>query len=365
MALFPLSGCGNAGSDLVSKLSGAKMSDVFVKVADLPQRYGNHVYADGLAFSPDGTHIAAEAGKQEIDIWDWRSGRVEKTIEQARGASGATSTNPFRYSPDGRFLAACMDVGRIWRTSDWSVVADFNEHNGGACNAMDFVPDGTLYIRSPNILIRSVNNFGPKIGPDVNSFIVSSVTDWQPVWGLRLMDFAAASLAVSPDGSIAAMGGTAFDYHTPGPMALSTRTIYFIDLQQRRVVRQTPGDADGPMAFSPDGARLAIVGRGYLEIIDVRSGERLLHERIEGSAHMNLRFTTDNQFLIESDSNGRGKGLGVRIWDSQHTNLLQHIAGNVAGIDTSRDGKYLAVGVLGRTTIWQRKQTQALSPNRC
>jgi WD40 repeat protein len=111
----------------------------------------------------------------------------------------------------------------------------------------------------------------------------------------------------------------------------------------------------GPLAWSADGARLAIAG-GSVEIFDPRSGENLVRETIENSGNMNVWFTPDGRYLIDSDLNGMGKGLGVNIWDSHHQKLLQHIpAGDIGSITVSHDGKYLAVGSTGRTTIWQFK----------
>jgi hypothetical protein len=80
-----------------------------------------------------------------------------------------------------------------------------------------------------------------------------------------------------------------------------------------------------------------------------------VREKIEKSGHMNVRFTPDGRYFIESDMNGMGKGLGVNIWDGQRHKVLQHIPGDIGSIGVSRDGKYLAVGTTGRTTIWQIK----------
>lgn len=77
--------------------------------------------------------------------------------------------------------------------------------------------------------------------------------------------------------------------------------------------------------------------------------------KYEHGTHMNNRFTYDGRYFIESDMTGRGTGLGGKIWDSQRHTLLQEIPGNIGSIAVSRDGKYLAVGGTGRTTIWEVK----------
>lgn len=68
---------------------------------------------------------------------------------------------------------------------------------------------------------------------------------------------------------------------------------------------------------------------------------------------MNVRFTPNGRYLILSDSNGRGTGIGVSIWDAKHVKLLQRIPGDSASLAVSRDGKYLAIGGSGHTAIWQ------------
>jgi WD40 repeat protein len=131
--------------------------------------------------------------------------------------------------------------------------------------------------------------------------------------------------------------------------------INIIDLQQRKIVKTIRADAVGPLAWSPEGARLALVGGPKVQIFDTRSGESLVNATIEKSGNMNVRFTSDGRYLIESDLNGMGNGLGVNIWDSQRHALLQHIPGDIGSIAVSHDGKYFAVGATGRTTIWQFK----------
>ena len=68
---------------------------------------------------------------------------------------------------------------------------------------------------------------------------------------------------------------------------------------------------------------------------------------------MNVRFTSDGRYFIESDYNGRETGLGVRIFDSQRRKVLQEIPGHVS---SSQDSGYLAVSTTNAlTTISQLK----------
>jgi Tol biopolymer transport system component len=112
--------------------------------------------------------------------------------------------------------------------------------------------------------------------------------------------------------------------------------------------------AMGPLAWSPDGTRIALAG-DFVEAYVALSGQRVIHERPENSSHMHVRYTPDGRYFIESDLNGRRTGFGVNIWDGQRQKLLQHIPGDTANMSISRDGRYLALGCIYHTTVWELK----------
>jgi WD40 repeat protein len=349
-----LSGRCEAGTNFFSNAFGSTMSDVAVKVAELPEKYSDLIHR-GLDFSPDGNRIAVESGGEKINIWDWRNQHIETTVDKAHGASGAIATNPLQYSPDGRMLAVCDSKGagdvvvRIWNTQNWSIAKDLTDSGPGGCNALNFMPDGQF-------LIRVVDRAGLR----GDNLIVHATADWQPVWSLHLERFGPLSLAVSPKGELAAIGGVLIvvqpGISDPVERLRATKfepTLYIVNLTNHEIARVIKPDAMGPVQWSPDGTRVALAGHSYVEIFDPRSGERLVHEKIEGSGDQNVRYTPEGRYFIESDLNGRGRGLGVQIWDSQRLKLLQKIPGDVGSIDVSRDGKWLAVGDTGRTTIWR------------
>ena len=128
-----------------------------------------------------------------------------------------------------------------------------------------------------------------------------------------------------------------------------------ISAKERKVIKAIRADTMGPMVWSADGSRLAIVGDRGVEIFDVNSGEKILYDNGEKAGHMNVRFSRDGRYFIESSMDGRGTGFGVHIWDAQRQKLLQRIPGNPNSLSVSQDSKYLAVGDLGHTTIWQFK----------
>jgi WD40 repeat protein len=99
-----------------------------------------------------------------------------------------------------------------------------------------------------------------------------------------------------------------------------------------------------------------VAGEQHVEIFDPATGQRLLQQKVAGSSEMNVRFTRDGRYLIESDYNGQGTGQGVRIWDGHRQKLIREIAGDVDSISVSRDSRYLAVGQYGGdVTVWEIK----------
>lgn len=329
---------------------GAK--DVSVKIADLSAGHTGIVYS--VAFSPDGEHLAIVSLKGKIDIWDWHSARVVTTITTPLGFNELEATNPMTYSPDGQLFAVAEGRGsanefvRIWDTRDWSVAKDIVNSGVGGSTGTSFTPDARF-------LLYTIARYG---NPG-DTLIVSAVPGWQQVWGLQIPGtFNSESIAVSPDGTYAAMGGTlmVITADTPDMQHMPIKRLtYIVDLRERRIIRTLSGDAMGPIAWSPDSARIAVAGEQYVEMFDARSGKALVHEKVDGSARMNVRFTPNGRYFLESDANGLRNPLGLKIWDSTRHQLLQEIPGDIGDIAVSKDGKYLAVGTTGRTTIWQFK----------
>ncbi len=360
LAFLQVPAIGHCGSlDFIGNLFGSHMNDIATKVATLNER-GRGVIVYALDFSPDANHVAALAERENIDIWDWRAERIEKTIEMPRGMMPALGTNCIQYSPDGRLLAACGGAGlgdvfvRFWRTADWTVAQDIVDHGTGSVVAMAFTPNGQSFLR---LVVRGIKL--PGITPGDN-FLVHAMATGQRLWSLSWENFDPQELAVSPDGRYAAVGGEVSspipDPGRPVPQWRYDPVIYLVDLQQRKVAKTLRGDAMGSIAWNPDGSRIAVAGQLHVEIFEVTSGSRVFHERMESSGRMHVLFTPDGKYLIEGDLNGMGRGLGAKIWDIVHSKLLQEVVGgDVGDIRISRNSRFLAVGGTSRITIWQIK----------
>lgn len=383
---FPATGYCDTGSGWVNNLFGSKgknMKEVAVKVAELPEQYKINVH--GLDFSPDGTYLAVDSADSTINIWDWRKERIVRTLEKVRSNDGLT-TEPIRYSPDGRLLVACHGrsggvVARIWDTETWAVAHDIVDLNYGSCSAVGFTSDGKSLI---GVLFR----IGTHPGDNLTIYDTST---WQPVWGLRTIPFYPQALSISPDGKLAAIGGWVrnprtwpFSTQKPTfgtPPLPNMSLIAVVDMEQRSIARTIQNTVDfsfGRLAWSPDGNYITAMGpRAWdgsanidahgnaqgaftsgldtVMVFDAHTGKQIAGEQLEDIESTSLRYTPDGKYLIEGVMNGRGSGRGVRIWDGQHHELLQEIPGEVSSLAVSRDGHYFAMGEVGKTVVWQLK----------
>jgi WD40 repeat protein/serine/threonine protein kinase len=141
----------------------------------------------------------------------------------------------------------------------------------------------------------------------------------------------------SPDGRLLATGGEDVRVWDP-----STRQTVAI-LQKPLPVDHDRDEGDWPIAWSPDGKRLAIATAGHMiKIWDPREGTELASVGPQETRPNRITWSPDSRQLATGDSRG-----AVRIWelDGQAKPVL--LRGNVEWVRSlqwSPDGKSLAVG---------------------
>ena len=333
------------------------MNTVVEKVVEL-DKDGNG-FNNSMVFSPDSQFIATRAKGDNINIWDWRHRRIVKTITVPQSANDTLSTNSLIYSPDGKLFVACIGRGpgnifiRVWSTTDWSIIKDITRSESGACASIVFTPDGKS-------LIQLTSGGGSGLG----KLISYSVVDWREEWNLPA-ELSGESIAISPNGKQLAFAGSLWivpsgikDVVERAHQSRLVRQLSIVELGEQKIIKTIETSSSEPrIAWSPDGTQIAIVGGDYVEIVDVISGVKSPRPAMEevSRGHANVRYSPDGRFFIYCDFNALGTGLGIRIWDHNHSKLLQQIAGNVSSVAISRDSKYLAAIEEEHVTVWQFK----------
>jgi WD40 repeat protein len=203
---------------------------------------------------------------------------------------------------------------------------------------------GTLRFRHPG---HRATGFG--FSADGQTLVAGGEGNTVRVWDARtgrvvreihMSKFYLRGLALSPDGKLAAVGGTAHEKDgDPG-----TSCIRFIEVATGKVRRTLtrPGREDNlSLAFTPDGKHLASVGRsGIVRIEEVESGTELIQERI--AARYPRLVVSGGTVVI-----GGNSATSVYLWDWQSgkpprpLKTSPHYANDVS---LSKDGRMLAIG---------------------
>lgn len=347
-------------TEIMTESSSTKNgTPVASKVTELQESYKFPVR--GLAFSPNGKLLAIVSDHEFIRIFDWKKNVVVAKIEKAAGANDGLTKERIRFSPDGQLLVACHSqasndvVIRIWNTKTWEVLQDISDPLYGGCSAIDFSLDG-------NVLLRATRRVVDKPG---ETLVAYSTNNWRRLWGISTLPFDPLTVALSPDGKFIALGGVLLNERN-----ILERQIRIFDSKSQALIQQIKNTVDlsfGQIAWCAGENRLAAVGTRAWDIasskyiggpdttmiFDITTGEQIYGDSTGNLGINTLRCTRDGKYLIKGNGTGRGNGTGVRIFDGKHAVLLQEIKGDIGSLAVTSDGRYLAIGSMGTTTIWK------------
>jgi len=134
-------------------------------------------------------------------------------------------------------------------------------------------------------------------------------------------------------------------------------TVDVIGVADGRRLMSFPSNAYGELAWSPDPMRIAVSGDSEVLVFDSTTGQRLKAAPMPTAGRIGIQYTNDGRYLIASDDQrGAEEGMGVRILDAQEMKMRQEIRGKVGSLAVSTDSKLLAVGDVGKTTVWKFRQ---------
>jgi WD40 repeat protein len=267
--------------------SGVANADVVVwelTTGRLVPSAGAGLDGDAVAFSPrDDTLAAGSAG---LDLRDLATPDDPVTSVPTQGGVAAS----IAYSPDGTYIAAANTNGSI------SLVDVAGRRKLGRPLPTEFQvaffsPDGDL-LAAP-AADGSVTLLDADDGREVRRLASP---------GMRPLSALPVGLAFSADGSLLAYGGmsgqvTIFEVAT-GAVAQT--------LTPPPAVSSLFPDAEslvGPLAFSPDGTKLMVAALETGTIFDLRSGRQLGHPAGWGSSATTTLFTPDGALVAVSGLN--------------------------------------------------------------
>lgn len=261
-----------------------------------------------LAYSPDGSMLAAAGGDSERDtregfvsLWSVATGR-----ELVRLAHACETELAVAFSPSGKTLAwgGRDQLVKLWDTESGHVRALCRGHEG-TIRALAFHPrEERLVSVACDATIRVWNT-------------ATGEQDGQPI---RLAGHSANCVAMAPDGStFATATGPGSDdpgWRNPAPGLLQ---VWTWTTRKQKFVLEGHRDPILGVSFSPDGCTLASAGGRFAD-----GGEVKLWDTLSGSEHVNLAghkwpvecvaFSPDSRSLVSAGGFEK-RGGEVRIWD--------------------------------------------------
>ncbi|MGW1563960.1 nSTAND1 domain-containing NTPase [Streptomyces sp. NPDC002144] len=298
----------------------------------LPVYFHGPAYAmRGLAFSDDGTLLAA--GQAHGDVWLWHLGSKrsgELTPVRLGGVDSISKGfSDIAFSPDSRWLVALhIDDGVpwVWDLHNTSQAFPLTGADGkpGDFNAFAFLPHGELV---------AIDDHGVWMWPG------GAAHAQRPDKLLSEPTAVLSALSVSSDGRTMAVGTDT------GPITLwSLRNPRRPRQQGQTLVGHVNRIAT--LAFSPDGRSVASAGSDdSVRIWDVADGRQLDHLP-EPTSVLQVAFSSHGN-LLTLNSNGR-----MQLWDLPGP-VVTKANSEVLSLSFARDGHTLAVGGSAGATLWK------------
>lgn len=346
------------GKHLIS--SGADSTLRIWSVADrkelvaVPRDAGD---GEALAVSKDGQTIACGGANNTMRVFDLKSGK-----ERLAGPGIQAGLTQLALAPDGKSMATVTSTGTItiWdRQTSKPLAAWESKHQGDAVLA--YTSDGSLLVSaSKNDPLRFWNpqtgkeafQFPGKPGNEVlalaaaprGSLIAAGyrsgevdVWDWQQKKIVQQPKLAisggAHAVAFSTDGAILAMGGL-------GKVALwdvgGGKEIRVLDIKEETKPNRTPTVAS--LAFASDGKTLAVgCYDGVIRLFDHLQGKEIRSLEGHASVIFALAFSGDGAILASASFDKT-----VRLWETFSGLTVASLAGHqgpVHGVALTRDGR--------------------------
>ncbi len=326
-----------------------------------------------IAFHPTETRLAFAGDGNQIHLWNWETGRIDRLTQPEGHPTWANSSRAIQsivFSPDGKTLASCAWYNEVvlWSMATRTIQQTLNTELDGL-RSLAFSPDGHYLagggdnkqsqvwdLRTGKSIARLEGHAQSiqvvAFSPDGQSLATGSEDKTVVIWGigndtattksptpkitqlqtLRGYDYWIQAIAVSPNGELVAAAGDDGSIRLwPQPQQWPETLPQLLNDHRCRL---------WAIEFSPDGRYLASAGDDkHVQLWDVQKCRSIATFPHEDWVRA-LAFSPDGQWLATGSTDQK-----VRLWNVQSRQPVvepRHCHDNwIRTVCFSRDGAWL------------------------